>query len=145
MQWEDFSPRNGRRILENVSPHIRCFNDDLQGTGAVTLAAAVSAMRICGTQLRNQRIVIFGAGVAGIGIADLFRDVMIEDGLSADEATRRFWCVDTSGLLVSDMGDRLHDYQAAYARPPAELEAGEARNRATSALPTSCAASGPPC
>ncbi|MBZ5675389.1 MAG: oxaloacetate-decarboxylating malate dehydrogenase, partial [Acidobacteriia bacterium] len=108
--------------IEKYRGQIRTFNDDLQGTGAVTLAAAVSAMRICGTLLRNQRIVIFGAGVAGIGIADLIRDVMISEGLSPEEATRRFWCVDRHGLLTSDMGDRLHDYQASYARPAAEIK-----------------------
>ncbi len=123
LQWEDFGPANGRRILEKYRTGLRTFNDDLQGTGAITLAAAVSAMRICGTLLRNQRIVIFGAGVAGIGIADLIRDVMIDAGLPAEEATRRFWCVDRHGLLVSDMGDRLQDYQASYARPAAEIAA----------------------
>lgn len=122
LQWEDLGPGNGRRILERYRGQIRTFNDDLQGTGAITLAAAVSAMRICGTLLRNQRIVIFGAGIAGIGIADLIRDVMIDGGLSAEEATRRFWCVDVHGLLTNDMGDRLHDYQATYARPAAEVK-----------------------
>jgi malate dehydrogenase (oxaloacetate-decarboxylating) len=122
LQWEDFGPGNGRRILENYRGQIPTFNDDFQGTGAVTLAAAVSAMRICGTLLRNQRILIFGAGVAGIGIADLLRDVMVQEGLSIEEATRRFWCVDAHGLLISDMGDRLHDYQANYARPAAEVK-----------------------
>ena len=121
LQWEDFGPGNGRRILEKYRGQLRTFSDDLQGTGAITLAASVSAMRICGTLLRNQRIVIFGAGIAGIGIADVFRDVMIEEGLSAAEATRRFWCVDVHGLLTNDMGDRLHDYQATYARPAAEV------------------------
>lgn len=122
LQWEDFGPGSGRRILEKYRSQIRMFNDDFQGTGAVTLAAAVSAMRICGTLLRNQRIVIFGAGVAGIGIADLFRDVMVQEGLSPEEATRRFWCVDVHGLLINDMGDRLHDYQASYARLAAEIK-----------------------
>ena len=98
------------------------FNDNLQGTGAVTLAAAVSAMRVCGTLLRNQRIVIFGMGLAGTGIADLIRDVMIHEGLSAEDATRRLWCVDVHGLLTSDMGDRLHDHQATFARPAAEVK-----------------------
>jgi len=121
LQWEDFGPGNARRILEKYRGRIPTFNDNLQGTGAVTLAAAVSAMRICGTLLRNQRIVIFGAGIGGIGIADLIRDVMIDEGLSAEEATRRIWCVDTHGLLTSDMGDRLHDYQAGYARPAVEV------------------------
>ena len=129
LQWEDFGPGNGRRIIEKYRGQIRTFNDDLQGTGAVTLAAAVSAMRICGTLLRNQRIVICGAGVAGIGIADLIRDVMISEGLSAEEATRRFWCVDVHGLLTSDMGDRLHDYQATYARPAVEVKARRAEGR----------------
>src|SRR5579871_6142576 len=123
LQWEDFGPANGRRILERYRGQIRTFKDDLQGTGAITLAAAVPAMRICGTLLRNQRIVVFGAGVAGIGIADLIRSVMIDAGLSAEEATRRFWCIDRQGLLVSDMGDRLQDYQASYARPAGEVAA----------------------
>ncbi|HXP83241.1 MAG TPA: NAD-dependent malic enzyme [Bryobacteraceae bacterium] len=122
LQWEDFGPGNGRRILERHRRQIRTFSDDLQGTGAITLAAAASAMRICGTLLRNQRIVIFGTGVAGIGIADLIRDVMIDGGLSSEDATRRIWCVDVHGLLTNDMGDKLHDYQASYARPAAEVK-----------------------
>jgi malate dehydrogenase (oxaloacetate-decarboxylating) len=123
LQWEDFGPGNGRRILEKYRRQILTFSDDLQGTGAIALAAAVSAMRICGTLLRNQRIVIFGTGVAGVGIADLFRDVMIDSGVSAEDAMRRFWCVDVDGLLTNDMGDRLHDYQASYARPASEVRA----------------------
>src|SRR5580658_295205 len=73
LQWEDFAPGNGRRILEKYRHHICTFNDDMQGTGAITLAAAISAVRICGTALRNQRVVIFGAGNAGIGVADQLR------------------------------------------------------------------------
>ena len=122
LQWEDFSPGNGRRILEKYRGQFRTFSDDLQGTGAITLAAAVSAMRVCGTLLRNQRIVIFGTGVAGIGIADLIRDVMISEGLSAEDATKRFWCVDTHGLLTNDMGDRLQGYQAPYSRTSTEVK-----------------------
>jgi malate dehydrogenase (oxaloacetate-decarboxylating) len=122
LQFEDFGPTNGRRILEKYRSQLPVFNDDLQGTGAITLSAAVSAMRICGTLLKHQRIVIFGAGIAGIGIADLIRDVMIDAGLPAEEATRRFWCVDVHGLLTNDMGDRLHDYQASYARSAAEVK-----------------------
>ncbi|HEY1759632.1 MAG TPA: NAD-dependent malic enzyme [Bryobacteraceae bacterium] len=122
LQWEDFGPGNGRRILDRYRGQVRTFSDDQQGTGAIALAAAVSAMRICGTLLRNQRIVIFGAGVAGVGIADLIRDVMIEEGLSLDEASRRFWLMDVHGLLTTDMGDRLHDYQASYARPASEVK-----------------------
>jgi malate dehydrogenase (oxaloacetate-decarboxylating) len=123
LQWEDFAPGNGRRILEKYRDRMCIFNDDMQGTGAIALAAAISAVRVCGTPLRNQRVVIFGAGTAGIGIADQLRDAMVREGLSIEDATRRFWCVDRQGLLTTDMDGQLHDYQAAYARPPGESHA----------------------
>jgi malate dehydrogenase (oxaloacetate-decarboxylating) len=123
LQWEDFSPDNGRRILERYRGQICTFNDDIQGTGAITLAAAISAVRVCGTPLRNQRVIIFGAGTAGIGIADQIRDSMVREGLSKQEASRRFWCVDRQGLLTSDMQGQLRDHQAHYARPAAESKA----------------------
>ncbi|MCE5307639.1 MAG: oxaloacetate-decarboxylating malate dehydrogenase, partial [Acidobacteriales bacterium] len=96
------------------------FSDDMQGTGAITLAAAISAVRVCGTPLRNQRVVIFGAGTAGIGVADQIRHAMVREGLSKDDAARRFWCVDRHGLLTADMAGQLRDYQMTYARPAAE-------------------------
>jgi len=122
LQWEDFAPSNGRRILEKYRDQICTFNDDMQGTGAITLAAAISAVRACGTALRYQRVVIFGAGTAGIGVADQIRNVMVNEGLSKEDAAKRFWCVDRQGLLTSDMGDELRDYQRAYARPAAECK-----------------------
>jgi len=120
LQWEDFSPGNERRILERYRDRVCIFNDDMQGTGAITLAAAISAVRVCGTPLRNHRIVIFGAGTAGIGIADQIREAMVREGLANEDAARRFWCVDRQGLLTGDMADRLRDYQVTYARPAAE-------------------------
>jgi malate dehydrogenase (oxaloacetate-decarboxylating) len=120
LQWEDFAPGNGRRILERYRDRICTFNEDMQGTGAITLAAAISAVRVCGTTMRNQRVVIFGAGTAGIGIADQIRDAMVREGLSKEEASGRFWCVDRDGLLTDDMAGRLSDYQAVYARPDGE-------------------------
>jgi malate dehydrogenase (oxaloacetate-decarboxylating) len=120
LQWEDFAPGNGRRIIKKYRDQICTFNDDMQGTGAITLAAAISAVRVCGTPLRNQRAVIFGAGTAGIGVADQIRDAMVREGLTKEEATKQFWCVDRQGLLTSDMTGRLPDYQAAYARPASE-------------------------
>jgi malate dehydrogenase (oxaloacetate-decarboxylating) len=119
LQWADFAPGNGRRILEKYRDQLCTFNDDMQGTGAITLAAAISAVRVCGTPMRNQRVVIFGAGTAGVGIADQIRDAMVREGLSKEDAARRFWCVDQQGLLTGTAG-RLCDYQATYARPPAE-------------------------
>jgi len=120
LQWEDFAPGNGRRILEKYRDRICTFNDDMQGTGAITLAAAISAVRICGTPLRNQRVVIFGAGTAGVGIADQIRDAMVREGLTKEDAARRFWCVDRRGLLTSDMAGQLGGYQLTYVRPVAE-------------------------
>lgn len=120
LQWEDFAPGNGRRILSRYRDRIPTFNDDMQGTGAITLAAAISAVRACGMPLRHQRVVIFGAGTAGIGVADQLRDAMVSEGLSPEEATRRFWCVDRQGLLTQDAAGGLQDYQAAYARPGEE-------------------------
>jgi malate dehydrogenase (oxaloacetate-decarboxylating) len=120
--WEDFGLSNGRRVLEKYRDHIPTFSDDLQGTGAITLAAAISAMRVCGEPLRNQRVVIFGAGTAGIGIADQIRNAMVAEGLSPVEAARRFWCVDRQGLLTDDMAGVLRDDQALYARPSADVK-----------------------
>jgi malate dehydrogenase (oxaloacetate-decarboxylating) len=122
LQWEDFAPGNGRRILEKYRDRIATFNDDMQGTGAITLAAAVSAVRVCGSPMRNQRVVIVGAGTAGLGIADQIRDAMTREGLSREDATGRVWLVDTEGLLIDDMGQRLRDYQAPYARSSAEVK-----------------------
>jgi malate dehydrogenase (oxaloacetate-decarboxylating) len=122
LQWEDFAPGNGRRILEKYRDQICTFNDDMQGTGASTLSALFLVIGLCGSPLRNQRVVILGAGTAGLGIADQISDAMTREGLSKDDASGRFWLVDTEGLLTDDMGERLHDYQAPYARPNAELK-----------------------
>jgi malate dehydrogenase (oxaloacetate-decarboxylating) len=122
LQWEDFAPGNGRRILEKHRDRICTFNDDMQGTGAITLAAVISAVRVCGTPLRNQRVVIFGAGTAGVGIADQIRNAMVRDGLAKGEAAKRFWCVDRQGLLTADMAGELRSYQLSYARPTADIE-----------------------
>ncbi len=120
LHWEDFGPANSRRILEKYKDRICTFNDDMQGTGAVVLAAALVAARISNTPLREQRIVIFGAGTAGIGIADQLRDAMVQDGLSWNGATRRIWAVDRQGLLTDDMSD-LRDFQVPYARSASEV------------------------
>ncbi len=122
LQWEDFGPGNGRRILDKYRDRISTFNDDMQGTGTITLAAAVSAVRVCGSPMRNQRVVIFGAGTAGLGIADKIRNAMMREGLSSEEVSARVWLVDAAGLLIDDMGDRVHDYQRPYARSHAEVK-----------------------
>lgn len=122
LQWEDFEHGNGRRILERYRNQICTFNDDMQGTGAITLAAAISAVRVCGIPLRSQRVVVFGAGTAGMGVAGQMHNAMVRAGLSHEEAVRRFWCVDRQGLLTADMDGDLRDYQAAFARPATECK-----------------------
>src|SRR5258706_42564 len=94
LQWADLEPGNGRRIIDTYRDRICTFNDDIQGTGAITLAAGISAVRVCGTPLRNQRVVVFGAGTAGLGIADQIRYAMVRERLSEEDAARGFWCVD---------------------------------------------------
>ncbi|MCI2416016.1 NAD-dependent malic enzyme [Saccharopolyspora sp. K220] len=120
LHWEDFGPANGRRILEKYTDSICTFNDDMQGTGAVVLAALLGASRVAATPMREQRIVIFGSGTAGIGIADQLRDAMVRDGIDHAAATRRIWAIDRPGLLTDDMSD-LRDFQVPYARPAAEV------------------------
>lgn len=120
LHWESFGPGNGRRILEKYGTHTCTFNNDMQGTGAITLAAAISAVRICGTPLRHQSVVVLGAGRAGIGIADQLCDAMVREGHSKQEAMRQFWFVDRQGLLTSDMAGELGEHQWAYARPAVE-------------------------
>jgi malate dehydrogenase (oxaloacetate-decarboxylating) len=122
LQWEDFAPGNGRRILEKYRHRICTFNDDMQGTGAITLAATISAVRICGAPIRNQRVVIFGAGTAGIGVADQLCDAMVREGATKAEAVSRIWLIDRNGLLSGDMADQLFDFQLTYARPVSEVK-----------------------
>ncbi len=120
LHWEDFGAGNARRILLRYADRHCTFNDDMQGTAAVVLAAAVSALKASGTRMRDQRIVIHGAGTAGLGIADMMRDAMIGEGLSPEEATHRFYALGSRGLLVDDM-PTLRDFQQPYARPAAEV------------------------
>jgi malate dehydrogenase (oxaloacetate-decarboxylating) len=120
LHWEDFGAGNARRILNKYADQVCTFNDDLQGTAAVVLAAALSAVRAAGTRIRDQRVVIHGAGTAGLGIADMMRDVMIREGLSHAEATARFYALGSRGLLVDD-APNLRDFQLPYARSAAEV------------------------
>jgi malate dehydrogenase (oxaloacetate-decarboxylating) len=126
LHWEDFGVSNARRILLKYADDYCTFNDDMQGTAAVALAAVFAALRASGTRMRDQRVVIHGAGTAGIGIADMMRDVMVRDGLPADEATRRFYALDRKGLITDDRLDAIRDFQVPYAHPASEA-AGWAR------------------
>ncbi|UTG81947.1 oxaloacetate-decarboxylating malate dehydrogenase [Bacillus paranthracis] len=120
LHWEDFSSRNARKILDKYRHDICTFNDDIQGTGAVSLAAVLSAVKASGVPLSEHRVVVFGAGTAGIGIADQVRDAMVRAGLSEEESYKRFWCIDRNGLVTDNMEDLL-DFQIPYARKEAEV------------------------
>jgi malate dehydrogenase (oxaloacetate-decarboxylating) len=122
LHWEDFAAENARRVLHRYADQMCSFNDDLQGTAAVTLAAITSALRVTGQRLSEQRIVIHGAGTSGTGIADLVRDTMVRNGLIPEQANQRFWAVDRQGLLIDD-DPTLRDFQRPYARTRAEVTA----------------------
>jgi malate dehydrogenase (oxaloacetate-decarboxylating) len=121
LHWEDLGASNARRILEHYRSHVCTFNDDMQGTAAVVLGGVIAAVRASRLPLAAQRVVIFGAGTAGIGIADLIRDAMVREGLSREQAVSRFWCLGRHGLLVDGMEFGMRDFQLSYARPAAEV------------------------
>jgi len=120
LQWEDFAKNNARRLLERYRDRLCSFNDDIQGTGAVNLAAVLAATRATRVPLAGHRIVIFGMGTAGAGIADQLTAAMVTEGVPQAEARRQFWAVDRQGLLTKDMA-ALSDLQRRYARDPAEV------------------------
>ncbi|MBC2325667.1 NAD-dependent malic enzyme [Listeria booriae] len=116
LHWEDFGRDNASRILETYRAQLCTFNDDIQGTGAMVVAAALATTRVSKMPLSEQRIVIFGAGTAGIGIADqLVAEMVANEGLTAEQAKSRFYLVDRPGLLTDDLPD-LTSGQRKYAR-----------------------------
>jgi malate dehydrogenase (oxaloacetate-decarboxylating) len=120
LHFEDFGPSNARRILVDNSKKYRIFNDDMQGTGAIVMAAVFSGLKVTGQRFAEQRLLVYGAGTAGTGMADQVHAAMVRDGVSSDQAARQVWLVDINGLVTDDMTD-LPDYQQPYARPAAEV------------------------
>jgi malate dehydrogenase (oxaloacetate-decarboxylating) len=120
LHFEDFGPGNARRILVTYGDKYRMFNDDMQGTGAITLAALLAAVKVSGVPMREQKLLVFGAGTAGVGIADQIHDAMVRDGATPEQATSQVWLIDKQGLLTTDMTG-LRDFQRPYARDPQEV------------------------
>jgi malate dehydrogenase (oxaloacetate-decarboxylating) len=116
LQWEDFATAHARPILERYRDQLLTFNDDIQGTSAVALGAILGAVKVTGGKLKDQTIVMLGAGSAGIGVADGLRQAMREEGLSEQDARSRFWVIDKNGLLHSGRKD-LSPEQSVYAQP----------------------------
>jgi len=116
LQWEDFATPHARPILQRYHDELLTFNDDIQGTAAVALGTVLGAVKVTGKSLKDQQIVMLGAGSAGIGVVDGLRAAMEGEGLSEQEARSRFWVVDKDGLLHSGRKD-LSPEQRVYAQP----------------------------
>ncbi|MFU2077096.1 NAD-dependent malic enzyme [Avibacterium endocarditidis] len=120
LHFEDFGPSNARRILVENREKYRIFNDDMQGTGAIVMAAVISGLKVTKQNFAEQRLVVYGAGTAGTGMADQISAAMERNGLSREEAKKRVWLIDINGLVTDDMPN-LPNYQQEYARPAAEV------------------------
>ncbi len=126
LHFEDFGPLNARKILQTYGDHYCVFNDDIQGTGAVVVAAVYGGCHVSGIPLRDQKVIVFGAGTAGIGVADQIRDAMVADGATAEQAASQIWPIDKQGLLFDDMDD-LRDFQVPYTKNRQRLGVGRGR------------------
>ena len=120
LQWEDFATPHARPLLQRYRDQLLTFNDDIQVTAAVVLGAVLGAVKVTGKSLKEQQIVMLGAGGSGIGVADGLRLGMTSEGLSEEEARSCFWVVDKDGLLHSGRKD-LSAEQRVYARPEADV------------------------
>jgi len=120
LQWEDFATAHARPILGHYQNRLLTFNDDIQGTAAVALGALSTATEVAGARLTDHRIVILGAGSAAIGVADMIRTALVDEGLSPQQAADRLWFVDIDGLLVRSRND-LTPEQRVYAHDDAEV------------------------
>jgi malate dehydrogenase (oxaloacetate-decarboxylating) len=121
LQWEDFGKEKARCNLNHYQNKICTFNDDIQGTGAVTMAAIINASKLTRTRISDHRVVIFGAGTAGCGIANQISEWMIKDGLTPKEALSHFWLLDSEGLITDDRKN-LDSSKKNYARPSDEID-----------------------
>jgi malate dehydrogenase (oxaloacetate-decarboxylating) len=120
LQWEDFAQQNANPILQRYRDVVCTFNDDIQGTAAVAAGTLFAAINVTGKPLSEQRIVVVGAGSAGCGISQLIMEAMIEAGMSAADARKRFYLVDRPGLLMDDMPD-LQYFQKPFAQSAANI------------------------
>ncbi|MEB3963289.1 NAD-dependent malic enzyme [Streptomyces kunmingensis] len=121
LQWEDFATPHAAPILERHRDRLLTFNDDIQGTAAVALGALHGASEVAGAPLKEQQVVMVGAGSAGIGVLDMVRQEMVDEGLSDAQARARCWVLDVDGLLTTDRDDLAED-QRAFAHDPADVE-----------------------
>jgi len=123
IHFEDFALPNARRLLDKYRPDYAVFNDDVQGTGCVTLAAIMAGLHVSKLELKDLRMVVFGSGSAGTGIAEMVKDSIATDNRkSKEEAGKQIWCMDKPGLLLDSQGDDLTIAQKPFARSAKEWE-----------------------
>ncbi|MBS1156362.1 MAG: NAD-dependent malic enzyme [Proteobacteria bacterium] len=120
LQWEDFHKNNANRLLDRYRDRLCTFNDDIQGTAAVTTGTLLAAINKTGVPLTEQRVAILGGGSAGIGIAELIKLAMVEQGLSEEEARSRFYVVGRHGL-VTDATPNLDAFQLSFVQNRSKL------------------------
>ncbi len=126
LQFEDFATPNAYALLRRYRDKILCFNDDIQGTAAMTLAGIHASTRLSGIEFADMRIMFVGAGSAATGIADLMTEAFVATGLSRDEARQRLWFVDIDGLVVADRADTLLPHNLPYAHEHERCDLGAA-------------------
>jgi len=134
LQWEDFLKGNAIHQLECFRDRLCSFNDDIQGTAGVAVAGIQAGLRITGQPLRDQRVLLAGAGAAAHGIADLFVAALGEEGLPPGEARSHVWMMDSHGLVTRDR-PRLERFKAVYARVPEELAGYTCADKGRATLP----------
>ncbi|KAF9461972.1 hypothetical protein BDZ94DRAFT_1262643 [Collybia nuda] len=123
LHFEDFGVTNAQRLLKRYRDTHAVFNDDIQGTGAVTLACLMSAVKVTGSKLSDQRYIIFGAGSAGLGIAVQLRDAIVAiDSVPKEEANKNFYLIDKYGLVKQSLGDKIREGLKEFVRPDNEWE-----------------------
>lgn len=116
VQFEDFESEKAFNYLDRYRNKYRCFNDDVQGTGAVVLGGYIGAVNLSGVPIEEQRLVFMGAGSAGVGVAKQLVEFYTRRGLSEKDAREKFWLVDTKGLVTKDRGDNLAEHKKYFAR-----------------------------
>ena len=121
LQWEDFGKKNARYHLDRYQDVMCTFNDDMQGTGAVAMAALHNALKLTGTPLSHHRVLIYGAGTAGCGIADQIWEQLVKEGLNHQEAYNRFYLMDRQGLVTTTQ-DNVDYFKAPYACSSTETD-----------------------